>query len=116
MTSSPNKQRARDQRRLNIRMSEQELAQLKKDAEALGQSIQSTMKKIYFKASIYHPVFDKDGTDRVLAALSQIGNNMNQIAKKLNTGFAEGFHSHLTEALEGLQSLKAFVGGFYGHN
>ncbi len=116
MTDKVNKWKELDKRRVNIRFTEEELERLKKNAETFGENIQATIKMFCFRSNAERPCFDKDGTERVLTALSRIGNNMNQIARKLNTGLGEGSTLNLTEAIEELIAFKAFVGGFYGYN
>jgi hypothetical protein len=54
--------------------------------------------------------------DYMLNELRRIGNNVNQIAKVLNSGFREGWNSALAQVRDDLDTLRRYVVGFYGNH
>ena len=63
-----------------IRVSEEELAQIKKKVEQSGIKQQDFL----LKAILEKPVTNTDGIKEVMPELKRIGNNLNQIAKQCN--------------------------------
>jgi len=77
----PEKRKATAQ--VKVRLTEEELLQLKGKVEESGLSQQEYIKKCVLNRKIQNT----DGIKEVLPELKRIGNNLNQIAKKMNEGF-----------------------------
>ena len=97
-----------------VRFSEDEFKRIMRDAKLLGQTIPWLLKQTYFKGELESPILIKEDAMKIMTALARIGNNLNQIARKLNSDFCEGFHDGITDALSDLKLMKRFVGGAYG--
>ncbi len=97
-----------------VRFSDDEFKRIKRDAALLGRTIPWLLKETYFKGEIESPILIKEDAMKIMTALARIGNNLNQIARKLNSNFREGFHDGITDALSDLESMKMFIGGAYG--
>ena len=97
-----------------VRFSEDEYKKIKEDSKTLGKSIPTLLRTNYFKGKIESPTFIKEDAEKILTALSRIGNNLNQIAKKVNSGFREGFQDSLSKVIDDITTMKRFVGGGHG--
>ncbi len=73
------------------------------------------MKSVYFEKNLPQPTMSSDDAKVIIAALNRIGNNVNQIAKHLNSGIREGFNPTLDEIAGSISSLRTFVLGTYGN-
>jgi hypothetical protein len=94
-----------------IRVSEEELLQIKKKVEQSGIKQQDFL----LKAILEKPVTNTDGIKEVMPELKRIGNNLNQIAKQCNEENAVNLRTmaetkKIGEELNGVWlSLKQFL-------
>ena len=102
--------------RLHVRLTNDEHKKLDDYANSRGESIQEYLKICAFSRSNLRPLMLQEDARRVLIALNQIGNNANQIARKLNSGFREGFHPVIDEVRDGVEALRKYVVGIYGNS
>ena len=104
------------ERRANIRFDEDEYLQVCNDAKVYGDTVPGMLKAVYFERLPPAPKFTKDDAIRIVTAINRVGNNINQIARHLNSG---GGHSVvnpvLTDVTEQLRILKYFAVGADGH-
>lgn len=104
------------ERRANIRFDEAEYLQLCNDAKIYGETVPGLLKAVYFTRLPSAPKFTKDDAIRIVTAINRVGNNVNQIARHLNSG---GGHSAvisvLTDVTEQLRILKYFAVGADGN-
>ena len=106
----------REKYRHNIRFTEGQHQQLTQDAEAYGMRIPDLIKAVYFEKRPARPAMHREDAQRVFAALTRIGNNINQIARQLNAGFRQGFNPTIEEMREAILAMKHFVIGSHGHS
>lgn len=97
-----------------VRLTENEYRHLKNDAEVTGKSIPLLLKRAYFVGAPLVPLMRKDDVTTVMSQLGRIGNNVNQIARQLNSGFRAGFNDDLAEVRRMLTLLVTFVTSTYG--
>lgn len=103
-------------RRANIRFDEDEYMRICNDAKIYGETVPGVLKAVYFERLPPAPKFSKDDAIRISTAISRVGNNVNQIAKHLNSGGGtSGLGAVLTEVSEQLRVLKYFAVGVDGH-
>ena len=102
------------QNQTHIRYTADEYQRITEDALLYNESIPNLMKAVYFKRPLPRPFALPDDAQRIATALDRIGNNVNQIARQLNTGFRQGFSSALEEALNNLSAMRNFIRGKYG--
>lgn len=92
-----------------IRLSEEELAQLKKKVEQSGKSQQQYI----IEALTQKQVINTDGIKEIYPELKRQGNNLNQIAKKLNeNGYVDYKHelpNTMKEVREVWRLLKQYL-------
>lgn len=104
------------ERRANIRFDEQEYIQVCSDARIYGDTVPAMLKAVYFERLPKAPKFSKEDALRILTAINRVGNNINQIARHMNSGgSANSVNPVLTEVMEQLSILKYFAVGVDGH-
>lgn len=92
-----------------VRFSAAQYERIKNDAINLGKSIPRLLRTAYFEGGVVSPIFSAADADRIMAALNRIGNNVNQIAKHLNSGFREGFEPLLEDVVTHLSAIRSTV-------
>ncbi|MEK4504315.1 MULTISPECIES: MobC family plasmid mobilization relaxosome protein [unclassified Bacillus (in: firmicutes)] len=75
----------KEPRQISFRVSEDEFAKLQQSAETLQLSVPNFVKKKAQGSRLVSPKFDKETRQTIARNLSQMGNNMNQIAKYCHT-------------------------------
>jgi hypothetical protein len=108
--------RGSEKRQTHIRFSEVEYNQLLNDSEVYGETVPNLMKAVYFRKKLLQPVMNREDALQVLTALNRIGNNANQIARQLNSGFRQGFNSMVEELRNDIQSMKHYILGLRGNS
>ena len=96
--------------RANVRFSEQEYEFICKEAANVGETVPGLLKKAYFSRQSSGRRFTCDDTKRLVASLNRIGNNLNQITKKINSGFREGFRNGVQEVANELSMIRSYLG------
>jgi hypothetical protein len=92
-----------------VRFSAEQFERIKGDARTFGQSIPELLRSAYFGRKLVTPRFSVSDAERIVTAINRVGNNVNQIAKHLNSGFREGFQPLLEEAVLYLVGIKTEV-------
>jgi len=104
------------ERRANIRFDEDEYMRICNDAKIYGETVPGVLKAVYFERLPPGPKFSKDDAVRISTAISRVGNNINQIARHLNSGGgASALGAVLTDVAEQLRVLKYFAVGTDGN-
>lgn len=104
------------ERRANIRFDEQEYIQVCNDTRIYGDTVPGMLKSVYFERLPTAPKFSKDDALRIVMAINRVGNNINQIARHLNTGGGQNSVSPmLMDVTEQLSILKYFAVGIDGY-
>lgn len=97
-----------------VRFSETEYAQILEDERRADKSAQDLLKQAYFGKGPLVVLMNDDEKDRVIAQIRRIGNNVNQIAKKINSGFSEGFNPEISEVRSMITALAGWFSAKYG--
>jgi hypothetical protein len=105
---------AKDSRRTNVRFSKTEFDRIREESRIIGESIPSLLKQAYFKRKPVSVLLDATDRKAVFAELRRIGNNANQIAKCVNTGFFKDWHSEFQSVANHLVMLERYLVGKYG--
>ena len=92
----------------HVRFSDDEFCQIEEDAINTGKSIPALLKEKYFSGPRPLPLFVKADLESLFGELGRIGNNLNQVARRLNSGIRAGF----VEELEGIQKSFDRLQGF----
>jgi hypothetical protein len=97
---------------VNIRMSVDDYIKVSDNARTIGLSIAEFIRRKVTKKSL--PKKNVSPTDRKLfVELSRVGNNLNQLAKYVNSGIRDPYniHKQLEEVKALLQFLKSNISG-----
>jgi len=81
----------------HVRFNEDEFARIEEDSINTGKSIPTLLKEKYFSGPRPLPMISKEDLKKHFGELGRIGNNMNQLARRLNSGIREGFVEELRE-------------------
>lgn len=104
-----------DSCRANVRFTPAEYRKLLRDQLLTGRSIPWLLKTRYFSsAELRPPAFDYETSREVLRQLAAIGNNLNQIAKRVNSGISDAIDEHVTAMAKRLADLHALAMRDYG--
>jgi hypothetical protein len=103
------------QKRSHVRFTEEEYEIIVKDANNYKHSIPEQLKSVFFCRKIATPVMYPDDARRAIVELNRIGNNVNQIARKLNSGSRYGFTPVLEEMARDIRSMTYFLEGHDGN-
>ena len=99
-----------------IRLTQVEHAQLERDALRSGRKPQALLKKAYFEKEALTILMADPDRNYFFTQLHRIGNNVNQIAKQLNSGFAFGFQQELETIRTQLTLLSTWATSKYRKN
>jgi Bacterial mobilisation protein (MobC) len=116
LVSSPEKKTGRTEQigSSHVRFTTDEYRHIKNDADVTGTSIPNLLKRAYFVGAPLVPLMRQDDKEMLMNQLSRIGNNLNQIARQLNSGFRAGFNEELSEIQKTFTRLVTFITSTYG--
>ena len=97
-----------------VKFSKDEYERITAEASIFGESIPWVLKNSHFNKKPVVPMFAFDDARKIISALARIGNNVNQIARKINSGFREGSNDYLCNISEDIHVLRTFAEGTYG--
>ena len=84
-SKSNNKVNRKDNKQISFRVSESEYLDLERSAKVLNISVPAFVKKKAQGARIVAPKIDSENAKEIARHLTGLGNNTNQIAKRLNS-------------------------------
>ena len=102
-------------RRTTVRFSESEYIRIKKEAHLSGESLPLLLKQSFFRGKKLKLLFDEETRHWVCRELRRIGTNVNQIARKVNSGALEGWHSEFEKVVESISDLQRLASEAYGN-
>lgn len=111
---APNQISPKSKQRATVRFSEEEYDRISNDAYVSGESIPLLLKKAFFKGPRLVPLMGAEDQRSTIVELRRIGNNINQIARQLNSGFRDVAVHEFSEIRESIAALRRFVAGFNG--
>lgn len=93
----------------HVRFSSGEYQMLTDDSAQTGESIPQLLKEAYFNGPREAPLISKPDLAKLAADLGRIGGNVNQIARRLNSGVRFGFHDEISEVQKSLDLIWVFL-------
>jgi hypothetical protein len=96
-----------------VRFSDIEYQVIDADRISTGKSIPTLLKEKYFSGERPRPLFSKADHDAFSGEMGRIGNNLNQIARRVNSGIREGFVEELTTIQRSLDHIWLFLTSKY---
>ena len=98
-----------------VRFTPAEYRRVQRDQLLTGRSIPWLLKTRYFSAAeLRPPAFDYDTSREILRQLGAIGNNMNQVAKRTNSGINAGVDEQIAAMFKLMKDLHALAMRDYG--
>lgn len=79
-----------------VRFRNDEYARIAQDSVNSGKSIPQLLKEKYFRKSSPMPLLNKPDVALLRTELSRIGNDINQIARRINSGVRAGFYDEVS--------------------
>lgn len=99
--------------RTHVRFDPDEYERILHDADVTGFSIPKLLKDSYFSRPMLNPLMRHDDLKMVMGQFGKFANNMNQVARHLNSGFRSGFNEDLEEIRKEFTRLVTFVTSTY---
>lgn len=96
-----------------VRFTGDEYQKIEEDSINTGKSIPTLLKEKYFSGPRPLPLLAKTDLAKVLGDLGRIGNNLNQIARRLNSGIRQGFMEEIEDLQRSFDQLLAFLSSKY---
>lgn len=96
-----------------VRFTGDEYQAIEEDSINTGKSIPTLLKEKYFKGPRPLPLLAKADLAKVLGDLGRIGNNLNQIARRLNSGIRQGFMEEIEDLQRSFEELLVFMTSKY---
>ena len=97
----------------HVRFNNDEYQKIREDMINTGKSIPTLLKERYFKGPRPVPLLAKSDATKFLGKLGRISNNLNQIARRVNSGIRAGFVGELDEIQKYLDLLLTFLTSRY---
>ncbi|MGK5086520.1 MobC family plasmid mobilization relaxosome protein [Bdellovibrionota bacterium FG-2] len=102
--------------RTTVRFSPVEYRRITRQQLLTGRSIPWLLKTRFFNsAELQPPAFDYETSRELIRQIAAIGNNLNQIAKGVNSGIAKEVSDHIKAMHKLLEDLHALAMRDYGH-
>lgn len=97
-----------------VRFTDEEYKQVTEDSQATGHSIPTLLKSAYFSGRRARVLMSKEDQVQWYRELRHWGNNLNQLAKKVNSGLMDGWCEDFQVVRNVLMRLESLVVGVYG--
>ena len=97
-----------------VRMSSQEYSRIRKESKNTGKSIPELLREAYFSSPPRKVLVTKNDLIILRKDINKIGNNLNQIARKVNSGFMSGWNNTLERIFEEVRILTNQIHYGYG--
>lgn len=98
-----------------VKLSLKDYLSIKTLSQRLGKSVPSLLRECFFNGTDRRPLMDNESAKKFLVEINRIGNNINQIAKKVNSGIQYGWSMHLEQCVYELTKMREILGGQYGN-
>lgn len=94
----------------HVRFTEKEFAIVQRMQKETGLSIPDLLKKALFRrVDLLRPLLSKEDVDRVMVELRRQGNNINQIAKHINSGLQQGWNQSFNSLVNAYVSIRHMI-------
>lgn len=93
-----------------VRFSEHEYNRLLKMKATTGLSIPDLLKKALFnRMDLERPLLSPDDVSKIMEELRRQGNNINQIAKQINSGLLKGWNHSFNSFVRAYQDIRHLI-------
>ena len=105
--------RASSNQSSHVRFAADQYQQIAQDSINSGKSIPQLLKEKYFSGPQIVPLLSKPDLALLRTELSRIGNNLNQIAKRINSGVRAGFYDEVALLQASVDKVWLFLSSRY---
>lgn len=105
---------SRDHKRTTVRFTDEEFERIKEESRVSGISIPILLRASHFGRKKLKLLFDDVDRKFVCTELRRIGNNVNQIAHRVNSGLLENWHDEFEKVARALSEIQQMVVEAYG--
>ena len=88
-----------------VRMNAKEYERIRKESQSTGKSVPELLREAYFSSAPRKVLMNREDVVTLRKDLSRIGNNINQVAKKVNSGLLSGWNNTLDLVLVQFETL-----------
>ena len=94
----------------HVRFTEYEYNRLQKMKMTTGLSIPDLLKKALFnRMDLERPLLNPDDVSKIMEELRRQGNNINQIAKQINSGLLKGWNHSFNALVRSYQDIRHMI-------
>jgi negative regulator of replication initiation len=98
-----------------IRLSEDEYNRIQTMVETIGITAPEIFRRALLDTiNFVQPLFSKQDTQQIMTELSRQGNNINQIAKRVNSGLLTGWDQSFNNMVRAYMDLRHLIASSYG--
>jgi len=94
-----------------VRFTPEQGRRLRRDQLETGKSIPDLLRTVYFQRGHSRPNFDVAGTKLIRRELAHMGNNLNQLTKRVNSGLVEGARDDMAAMTRAFLAMRAVLLG-----
>ena len=105
---------SRDHKRTTVRFTDDEFSRITDEAKLSSLSIPNLLKKSHFRRRKLQLLLSEVERHAFCAEIRRVGNNVNQIAWRVNSGALEGWFSELLDVARKISELHQMAAGAYG--
>jgi len=95
-----------------VKLDDSQYTALKEASRITNKSIPEILRTTYFNNPIGSPLIENSMAKKIINELNRIGNNVNQIARQVNNGIYEGWHSEFQEFYQHYVNLSQLVASY----
>ncbi len=99
----------RQRKAVYVRFSEEEFKELEQICLLRQQKMQDFIKSVVFKEENNRPLMGKESVLKVINELNRIGNNFNQIARRVNSGIKHGWVSSFETCADDISKMTKLI-------
>ena len=81
-----------------VQLTEEEMKQVENLCISYGEKVQKLFRRLIFGVELPKVVLHPEGSRDLLGAINRIGNNVNQIARRVNEGHTRGWYHESEKA------------------
>jgi len=115
VTAQPAKRERKKALASCVYFDESEYKQISEDSLHTGKSIPALLKIAYFPSRRVRVLMNKEDQERWYKELRHWGNNLNQLARKVNTGIMAGWYEEFKLIKAAVDRIERLVVGVYGN-
>ena len=98
-----------------VQLTDEEMKQVENLCMSYGEKVQKLFRRLIFGVELPRVVLHPEGSREILSAVNRIGNNINQIARRVNEGAARGWYYEFEQAAKELAEVRSLLRKHLGY-